>query len=127
MIYKKNNLYCNKCKSYIDIENIEDYEVDWFEYGSYSQKKLKCKECGNWITITTKEDVNTNYDLRYYEYNEITPKYKIINDWDNYMRRYYSNDYYYKDYDNDYHYEDYEYYQSYKYLNEYFQMYYYDY
>ena len=57
MIYKKNNLYCNKCKSYIDIENIEDYEVDWFEYGSYSQKKLKCKECGNWITITTKEDI----------------------------------------------------------------------
>lgn len=126
MIYKKNNLYCNKCKSYIDIENIEDYEVDWFEYGSYSQKKLKCKECGNWITITTKEDINTNYDLRYYEYNEIKPKYKIINNWDNYMRRYYSNDYYYKDYDNDY-YEDYEYYQSYKYLNEYFQMYYYDY
>ena len=127
MIYKKNNLYCNKCKSYIDIENIEDYEVDWFEYGSYSQKKLKCKECGNWITITTKEDINTNYDLRYYEYNEIKPKYKIINNWDNYMRRYYSNDYYYKDYDNDYYYEDYEYYQSYKYLNEYFQMYYYDY
>ena len=126
MIYKKNNLYCNKCKSYIDIENIEDYEVDWFEYGSYSQKKLKCKECGNWITITTKEDINTNYDLRYYEYNEIKPKYKIINNWDNYMRRYYSNDYYYKDYDNDY-YEDYEYYQSYEYLNEYFQMYYYDY
>ena len=124
MIYKKNNLYCNKCKSYIDIENIEDYEVDWFEYGSYSQKKLKCKECGNWITITTKEDVNTNYDLRYYEYNKIIPEYKIINDWDNYMRRYYSNDYYYKDYDNDYYYEDYEYYQSYKYLNEYFQMYY---
>ena len=123
MIYKKNNLYCNKCKSYIDIENIEDYEVDWFEYGSYSQKKLKCKECGNWITITTKEDINTNYDLRYYEYNEIKPKYKIINNWDNYMRRYYSNDYYYKDYDNDY-YEDYEYYQSYEYLNEYFQMYY---
>ena len=126
MIYKKNNLYCNKCKSYIDIENIEDYEVDWFEYGSYSQKKLKCKECGNWITITTKEDVNTNYDLRYYEYNKIIPEYKIINNWDNYMRRYYSNDYYYKDYDNDY-YEDYEYYQSYEYLNEYFQMYYYDY
>ena len=127
MIYKKNNLYCNKCKSYIDIENIEDYEVDWFEYGSYSQKKLKCKECGNWITITTKEDINTNYNLRYYEYNKIIPEYKIINDWDNYMRRYYSNDYYYKDYDNDYYYEDYEYYQSYKYLNEYFQMYYYDY
>ena len=127
MIYKKNDLYCNKCKSYIDIENIEDYEVDWFEYGSYSQKKLKCKECGNWITITTKEDINTNYDLRYYEYNEIKPKYKTINNWDNYMRRYYSNDYYYKDYDNDYYYEDYEYYQSYKYLNEYFQMYYYDY
>ena len=126
MIYKKNDLYCNKCKSYIDIENIDDYEVDWFEYDSYSQKKLKCKECGNWITITTKEDVNTNYDLRYYEYNKIIPEYKIINDWDNYMRRYYSNDYYYKDYDNDYYYEDYEYYQSYEYLNEYFQMYYYD-
>lgn len=127
MIYKKNDLYCNKCKSYIDIENIDDYEVDWFEYGSYSQKKLKCKECGNWITITTKEDINTNYNLRYYEYNKIIPEYKIINDWDNYMRRYYSNDYYYKDYDNDYYHEDYEYYQSYEYLNEYFQMYYYDY
>ena len=126
MYEKKNLLCCNKCKSYIDIENIDDYEIDWFEYSSYSQKKLKCKECGNWITITTKEDINTNYDLRYYEYNKIIPEYKIINDWDNYMRRYYSNDYYYKDYDNDY-YEDYEYYQSYEYLNEYFQMYYYDY
>ena len=98
MIYKKNDLYCNKCKSYIDIENIDDYEVDWFEYDSYSQKKIKCKECGNWITITTKEDINTNYDLRYYEY---------------------------KDYDN-YYDDDYEYYQSDEYLNEYFQMYYYD-
>ena len=126
MYEKKNLLCCNKCKSFIDIENIEEYEIDWFEYSSYSQKKLKCKECGNWITITTKEDVNTNYDLRYYEYNNnIIPEYKILNDWDYYMRKYYFNDYEYKDYDN-YYYDDYEYYQSDEYLNEYFQMYYYD-
>ena len=80
------------------------------------------------IRQKTEDFTNENaYEVdEIYEYNEITPKYKIINDWDNYMRRYYSNYYYYKDYDNDYYYEDYEYYQSYEYLNEYFQMYYYD-
>ena len=69
----------------------------------------------------------TNYNIVTitYEYNNIIPEYKIINDWDYYMRKYYLNDYEYKDYDN-YYDDDYEYYQSDEYLNEYFQMYYYD-
>ena len=53
MKLNKNSLLCYKCKSYIDIENIENLETKWFEYGNYSQKKIKCKECGNWITIKT--------------------------------------------------------------------------
>lgn len=124
MIYKKNDLCCNKCKSYIDIENIEDYEIKWFEYGSYSQKKIKCKECGCWITVYTKEDYNfnTNYDLRYYEYNNSIPDYIRLNNWEYYMRNYYSNDYEYKYYD-DYYNEDYDYYQTEYYYNEYFQIY----
>lgn len=129
MKLNKNSLLCYKCKSYIDIENIENLETKWFEYGNYSQKKIKCKECGNWITVKTIEDeyLDLNYNPRYYEYsNYIIPEYKLLNKWNDYIIDNYSYNYDYKDYELNYN-DDYDYYETDDYYNDYFQIYdYYD-
>lgn len=124
MTYNKNSLLCYKCKTYLDIENVENLETKWFEYGNYSQKKIKCKECGNWITIKTIEDdsLNINYNSKYYEYDYyIIPEYKRLNDWSDYMKYYYGYNYDFLEYEDDYE-EDYDYEED-NYFSDYCQEY----
>lgn len=120
MTCNNDSLLCYKCKTYLDIENVENLEIKWFEYGNYSQKKIKCKECGNWVTIKTIEDdsLHINYSSKYYEYNYYSiPEYKRLNEWSDYMKYYYGCNYDFKeyeyDYDEEYNYDEDDYYSNY--------------
>ena len=104
--------YCKKCQHFINVANPE-YEIKWFEYGSYSQKKIRCK-CGAWNTLQTKEDtsLSLNTDSKYYEYNETDLKWKRIREWNDYFTMYYNYDFdiyenSYTYYEDEYIYDDY--------------------
>lgn len=98
---------CKKCQHYINICN-KEYENRWFEYGSYSQKKIRCK-CGTWNTLQTIEDKSLllNTDSKYYEYNKVDLKWKRIREWNDYLTMYYGYDF--DMYENSYTYDEDEY------------------
>ena len=104
---KEIQCYCKKCQQFINTDNPE-YEKKWFEYGSYSQKKIRCK-CGTWNTLQTHEDISlsVNTDSKYYEYNETDLKWKRIRKWNDYFTYYYNYDF--SVYENSYTYDEDEY------------------
>ena len=61
---------CSRCKS---LFSFEPDEVFWDEHGTgYSTKLIRCKECNCINVIEHIEDygMNTNLDLRFYEYSK---------------------------------------------------------
>lgn len=87
---------CIKCHSSL-IKN--ECTIKWFEYGSYSQKKIHCK-CGCWSTLETIEDraLSLNEDDRYYEYdNKYNPRLRRLRKWEEYMKCIYDCDFYEND------------------------------
>ncbi|MCR5421991.1 MAG: hypothetical protein K6E98_13410 [Lachnospiraceae bacterium] len=60
------NILCSLCNNEIDME-----KSLWDESGyGYSTKLLKCPQCGIIYILKYIEDenINLNYDLKYYEY-----------------------------------------------------------
>ena len=76
---------CSKCHNSLNV-NSGEHEIRWFEYSSYSQKKIHCT-CGHWNVLHTIEDDSflLNTDGRYYEYNKCDLRLRRIRKWNDYI------------------------------------------
>lgn len=64
---EQKNVTCKSCgENFVYWDN----ECEMREFGSYSQKIVKCPHCGRYIVVKTYEDrsLYVNYDARYYRY-----------------------------------------------------------
>lgn len=58
---------CKKCDS---TYQLSDSDIEWKEFGTFSMKIIKCKNCGAVSILETIEDKNihVNTDPRFYNY-----------------------------------------------------------